>query len=1093
MTDIRFGGNRIRLILSRYKFLLFFTKTSSFFNDLFLQNDNVIKQGLLINHFSGNKLILLFKVISFCTKNCYIMFKKMKNISLSLIILLLSIEAFSQKTYFYFEPENSYRDGIELMQKEKYVAAQKKFSAVFATKIDHRNPIYVQSKFYYAVCAYNLTHKNTESLFLEFIDEYHQESLSNLAHFYLARWYFNKKNYIKCLKELEKVDTYELTSSDQIEYKYRKAYCHFSNNELNEAKKLFFEVKKLESKFKSQATYYYAHIAYTEGLLETALIDFMLLKNDEYYSSIVPYYIIQIYYLQQNFEQIFALAPELFEKSSEKRKPEIKRILGEAYYNENKFKEAIPHLNYYLEAKETKPTRSDNYIMGFCQYQTGSYTKALEYLKNVIEQPDSLSQNSYFIIGDCYIKTNQKQYASNAFYEAYKINIDQEITEEALFNYAKLQYEFSSNPFQSAISSFEEYVNTFPNSQRIDEVNEYLLTIYQTTKNYKEAINSLEKIKNKNHKLLKAYQQIAHFRGIELFNNSDFANAIIYFDKSLKNDFDSKINAFNHYWKGEAYYQMSKYNEAIESYNKFLLAKGAFDTPEYAKSYYSIGYCWFKQKSFANALTAFRKFLNDTKNVQSKEIISDAYNRAGDCYFITKEFNQSIQMYDKAIELNTLDVDYALYQKSIALGANGKMQEKKEVILQLLNNYPKSNWVDESQYELGNTYVALNELDKAVAEYSKMIEKFPNSKNIRSAKLKQGLAYYNMSEDEKALSILKKVVEDYPGTQESKDALKNIRNIYVDNNNVDEFFNYVKQIPTATVSSSEQDSLTFKVVENRFLDNDCEKAKKGAIDYIEKFPQGYFILKAHYYKAECEYKSGNLVAALESYETLLQKFPKSNYEERALLLSADILYQQKNYVKAAEYYSRLQPIASNQTILTGALTGKMRSYFIIQNYSEAITAAQELLKRDKLSESIIEECRLTIVRSAMQTQQYNVAKAESQLLLKSKNEASAEAYYVISEIEFKQGNFDTSEKRIFDLLSSGSPYEYWLAKSYILLGDIYVEKGNLFQAKHTYKSIMDNYEGEDLKKIATDKFQYVITLENDQKNKNQSEFDHKEE
>lgn len=1023
------------------------------------------------------------------------MLKKSNFVILTLLLLFIVSGTSAQKTSYYFEPELSYKDGIELMQKEKFAAAQKKFETVFKSNLDFRHPIFVQAKFNYAVCAYNLTHKNTESLFLEFIEIYHQESLSNLAHFYLARWYFQKKNFAKCIKELEKVDSYELNAQEQIEYKYRKAYCHFSNNEMAEAKKLFFEVKKIDSKFKSQATYYYAHITYTEGLLETALTDFLSLKNDEYYGSIVPYYIIQIYYLQQNYEQIFALAPELFEKSSDKRKPEIKRILGEAYYHENKFKEAIPNLDYYMSNKEIKPTRSDYYIVGFCAYQTKDYTKAINNLKNVIDENDSLSQNAYFVIGDCYLKTNQKQYASNAFYEAYKMDLNQEITEEALFNYAKLQYEFSSNPFQSAISSFEEYVNNYPTSPRIDEVNEYLLSIYQTTKNYKEAINSLDKIKNKNHKLLKAYQQISQFRGIESFNNSDYANAIVYFDKSLAHDFDSKINAYNYYWKGEAYYNMGKYNEAIENYNKFLLAKGAFDTPEYAKSYYSIGYCWFKQKSFDNALTAFRKFLNDTKNINSKEIISDAYNRAGDCYFISKELTQSIQMYTKVIELNVLDVDYALYQKAIALGALGKMVEKKDMLNQLLTQYPKSNWLDDSQYEIAKTYFTINDYNKAIEEYNKLIEKYPNSKNIRAAKLNQGLAYYNMSQDDNAMTVFKNVFEEYPGTEESKNALKNVKNIYVENNDPDGFFKYLQQkSPDNSVSSSEVDSLTFKVVENLYLSSDCEKAKKGASDYIAKFPQGYFLLKAYYYKAECEFKTGNTLATLESYEAILQKFPKSNYEERALLVSADILYQQKDYIKAAEYYSRLQTIASNQTNLTGAITGKMRAYYILEKYPEAITAAQELLKREKISENLIEESRLTIIRSAMITQQYNIAKAECTLLLKNKNEAAAEAYYVLSEIEFKQGEFDAAEKRVFDLLSSGSPYEYWLAKSYILLGDIYVEKGNLFQAKHTYKSIMDNYEGEDLKKIAQDKYQHVTDLENEQKSGDtKKSFDTKDE
>ena len=59
-------------------------------------------------------------------------------------------------------------------------------------------------------------------------------------------------------------------------------------------------------------------------------------------------------------------------------------------------------------------------------------------------------------------------------------------------------------------------------------------------------------------------------------------------------------------------------------------------------------------------------------------------------------------------------------------------------------------------------------------------------------------------------------------------------------------------------------------------------------------------------------------------------------------------------------------------------------------------------------------------------------------------------------------------------------------------GDIYVERGNLFQAKHTYKSIMDNYEGEDLVILATDKYQHVLNIE-EQQNQAAEDFDNQDE
>ena len=40
---------------------------------------------------------------------------------------------------------------------------------------------------------------------------------------------------------------------------------------------------------------------------------------------------------------------------------------------------------------------------------------------------------------------------------------------------------------------------------------------------------------------------------------------------------------------------------------------------------------------------------------------------------------------------------------------------------------------------------------------------------------------------------------------------------------------------------------------------------------------------------------------------------------------------------------------------------------------------------------------------------------------------------------------------------AGSPQTYWLAKSFIVLGDSFVDRGELKQAKATFESVRDGY------------------------------------
>ena len=61
-----------------------------------------------------------------------------------------------------------------------------------------------------------------------------------------------------------------------------------------------------------------------------------------------------------------------------------------------------------------------------------------------------------------------------------------------------------------------------------------------------------------------------------------------------------------------------------------------------------------------------------------------------------------------------------------------------------------------------------------------------------------------------------------------------------------------------------------------------------------------------------------------------------------------------------------------------------------------------------------------------------------------------------------------AENMIFELAENYSN-DYFIAKSFILLSDIYVLQSNIFQARATLESIINNYDGSDLIKIAKDK------------------------
>ena len=73
----------------------------------------------------------------------------------------------------------------------------------------------------------------------------------------------------------------------------------------------------------------------------------------------------------------------------------------------------------------------------------------------------------------------------------------------------------------------------------------------------------------------------------------------------------------------------------------------------------------------------------------------------------------------------------------------------------------------------------------------------------------------------------------------------------------------------------------------------------------------------------------------------------------------------------------------------------------------------------------------------------------------------AEAKFAFSEVLFKLNRLNESEKEVLDFAKKGTPHQYWLARSFIVLSDIYIQKGDDFQAKQYLLSLQKNYTVKD--------------------------------
>jgi TolA-binding protein len=991
----------------------------------------------------------------------------------AILIIIFPVLLFAQQTKYYDDPDMSFRLGSDLIEKKQFGAAQKVFEQILEILPAGESLMRLDAEFYDALCDYNLNRPEAGNKFNKYLQNYPDHTKTNQAHLYIGYIEYDKRKYRKALERFELVDPYQLSPEQLPEYLYKKGFCFLQQDDFIKAREVFFPILNTASEYSEAVNYYYAHIAFLEQRYGDALQYFERVSEESEFSNEVPFFILQIHYIQNNYKKIMEIGPQMAEVLKDKQqKAEAARIIAEAYYVNNRFDKALEFMGIYNTLSGKSLTRNENYQLAYSYYQTGDFGKAIGYFQKVTGEKDDIAQNAFYHLGGCYLKTDEKIFAQNAFYAAWQLDADPHIKEDALFNYAKLTFELAYDPFNNSISALTQYITDYPGSERMDEAYSYLTSIFLSTKDYQAAINAIEGVRIKNDELRKAYQRITYRRAIQLFNAAQWEAALENFRKSLANNFDAEYTARARYWTAETYFEMGNFTRAIDYYDRFMVSAGAYDLDIYPMTKYNLGYAYFNLKYYDNALIAFSQF---TERPSSSHInfVTDAVLRMGDCYFVTNNYKEAIAEYNNAIQRNSTNSDYALFQKALSEGALGNHDQKIITLQELINNYPQSAYQDDAWFEKAESFLLLDDNYNALENFTQLISQFPNSSYVIRAILKSGLVYYNQNDYDNALEKMKLVVNTYPGAPESKEALATIRNIYIEQNEVEKYYDFAQSVPFANVTANEQDSITYLAAENIYVNNYCEGASKAFADYLQKFPNGSFVLPASYYKAECDYKTGKLKAALESYSFVLQ-YPKSQFTENALVKAGQLNYDFENFDAALKNYLQLEQIADYPQNVTISIAGQMRSNYMLQNFSEAIANAEKLLQRERLDNDQTIDANYIIAKSALALDDLQLAAMQFQITNDlSEGERGAEAKYMMVVIQFRLKNYQKAEDLVFELANEYPSYEYWKAKGFIMLAEIYVENDNVFQAKQTLQSIIDHYPGKDLKQTAAQRLEQL--------------------
>lgn len=380
----------------------------------------------------------------------------------------------------------------------------------------------------------------------------------------------------------------------------------------------------------------------------------------------------------------------------------------------------------------------------------------------------------------------------------------------------------------------------------------------------------------------------------------------------------------------------------------------------------------------------------------------------------------------------------------------------------LLTGYPASPYVDDALYEQGRAFVQQEDNAGAIERYTVLLRRFPDSPLSRKASNEIGLLYYQEDKYPEAIAAYKKVISDYPGSEEARLAQRDLKSIYIDLNRVDDYLSFVSTLPGGANSDvNERDSLTYVAAERVYMRGETEEAKASFTRYLQSFPQGAFSVDASYYLGLMAYNERNYTEA-SAYLDKVLAYPDNKFSGEAMKLSADIAYQGKEYEKALGLYGRMADRAASQEERVDALRRSLECARLSGQPEEVIAIASSLLVQSKLAPEVENEARYARAKACLGEGRTREAVGDlTELAKDTRNVYGAEAKYVLAQLYFDAGETAKAEKEVLDYIEVSTPHAYWLARSFVLLSDIYVKMGRDVDAKQYLLSLKQNYQEDD--------------------------------
>ena len=420
------------------------------------------------------------------------------------------------------------------------------------------------------------------------------------------------------------------------------------------------------------------------------------------------------------------------------------------------------------------------------------------------------------------------------------------------------------------------------------------------------------------------------------------------------------------------------------------------------------------------------------------------------------KYEEAIRYYNDAIAGKISDLDYAYYQRGVVYGILDKISDAINSLDLVINNYAKSIYHDDAIFEKAQLNFQQDNLQDAVLGYSKIINEKEGSPFVPYSLLKRAGAFTNLNKNQEAIIDYEHILTHYNFHPVTQDAFLGLQDMYDKTGRGEEFKKWIEVMEGVDPKNSLLITARFNDAKNLYAAEKYKPAIDAFVSYLRIYPDIANSIEARYYLADSYGRVGEVEKAISNYQSILDNKDPAYYA-KSLVRIADLQFQKGAFQDAKFYYARLLENSRNKKDKSIAWTGLMECNYLTANYDSTIYFGKEIKNSGNATVDAESKALLFIAKAYYAKQDLDNALdyfISTVNLAKDRN--GAEAQYLIAEIQFNQKKHRQSLETLYQVNNLFSDYDDWVGKAFLLVAENFISLNEIFQAKATLNSIIDN-------------------------------------